>query len=75
MKCNDCGSTNYNQSQAGRADVCPECFQLRLDLLNAVKSKLVSMDEFRELQRTLASGNGQAANAIRRVLGLTAPEL
>lgn len=75
MKCNDCGSKNYVQSDFGRGDVCIKCFELRGQLLDAVKVGSVCMDEFRELQKVLGSRNGKAASAIRRTLGLTAPEI
>jgi hypothetical protein len=73
MKCNDCGSADFTSSL--RADVCLECFDLRGKLLDAVKSGSVSMDEFRELQHEISTGRGLAANAIRRVLGLSSPDL
>lgn len=73
MKCNDCGQPNYTPSS--RSDVCKPCFELRGELMKAVKSQTISMDEFQELQRVLASGGGRAASAIRRTLGLTAPDL
>lgn len=72
MKCSDC---NRDGQPSERGDVCKECFQLRLDLLAAVKSGAVCMDEFQQLQKVIGRRNGQAANAIRRTLGLTAPEI
>jgi len=72
MKCSDC---NRDGQPSARGDVCTECFQLRLDLLAAVKSGNACMDEFQQLQKVISRRNGQAANAIRRTLGLTAPEI
>lgn len=72
MKCSDC---NRVGQPSERGDVCTECFQLRLDLISAVKLGAVCMDEFQQLQKVISRRNGQAANAIRRTLGLTAPEL
>jgi hypothetical protein len=68
MKCNDCGTDNYTPSRRG--DVCEDCMNLRGQLITAVSEKRVDMDEFREIQRTLAGRSGQGANAIRRVLGI-----
>lgn len=73
MKCNDCGATDYTPSS--RSDLCEPCFKLRMDLLAAVKTGAVCMDEFRQLQQVLSRGSGQGAAAIRRTLGLTAPEI
>jgi hypothetical protein len=72
MKCSDC---NRDGQPSARGDVCAECLQLRLDLIAAVKEQAVCMDEFRQLQQVISRRNGQAANAIRRCLGLTAPEI
>lgn len=74
MKCNDCGKSPY-VSTGSRSDVCDECLMLRGQLIGALHAKKVDPDEFRQIQRVLASGNGQGANVIRRVLGLTAPEI
>lgn len=73
MRCNDCGPTENKPSR--RSDVCEPCLALRGQLMTAVKEKRVGMDEFRELQRVLASGSGKGADAIRRVLSEWAPEI
>lgn len=73
MRCNDCGSREFVPS--ARSDVCVNCLELRLQLIKAVEAGTVHMDEFQQLQRVIASGRGQAACAIRRTLGLSAPEI
>lgn len=73
MKCNDCGKVQEKMSL--RLDLCQDCWDLRAKLIESVKAGKVSMDEFKELQRLMANRSGQAAAAVRRVLGLTAPEI
>ncbi len=72
MKCKDCGETN--QPMSPRASwICVSCFELRGKIVEAMKT--MDADEFRELQRVIARGDGTGANAMRRVLGLDAPVL
>lgn len=73
MRCNDCGQTENRPSR--RSDVCEPCIDLRGQLVTAMEEKRICMDEFREIQKVISDGRGEGANAIRRVLGLTAPEI
>lgn len=72
-KCNDCGKTDFMPSKL--RDVCQSCWDLRLELVDALNSQRVCPDEFREIQRVLGSRNGKGSNAIRRVLGICSPEI
>ena len=74
MKCRDCGKPDYTPSPK-LSSICVDCWEVRSRLVEAWKADLVDPDEFREVQRVIVQGNGQGASAIRRVLGLTAPEI
>ena len=74
MKCKDCGETESPPARTA-GWLCEACFELRKLTLEAVKAGTISMDEFRELQRALARGDGRAANAMRRCLGMDSPTI
>lgn len=66
MKCSDCGSKDYTPSK--RYDVCTDCLDLRCRIIKAAEVGQIDMDEFRQIQKVLASCTGKAANVMRRVL-------
>lgn len=68
--CIDCGNLNLKPSRA-RSDVCEDCAELRGQIVERIRD--IDPNEFRELQRVLASQSGGGAGAMRRILGLDAP--
>jgi hypothetical protein len=75
MKCKDCGKTDYEAVHGGLVSLCPECWILRGQLIDAVTAGKIAIPEFQKIQRTIANshGSGRGANAMRHALGLDAP--
>lgn len=74
MKCNDCNAENFEPSEL-RSDLCPDCGTLRLKLMDGVRNGIVSMSEFKAIQRAMTDGSHTAAGCMMEALGMTAPAL
>ncbi len=73
-KCNDCGAEGFEPSEI-RSDICPDCGQLRLDLIAGMKAGNIQLEEFKDIQRALSGRSHSGAAMMRQALGLTAPEI
>ena len=72
MKCSDCGAINYQVPWGwNRADICPECKELREQVFTAMGAGKVELGTFQKLQKTIANsyGSGRGAQAMRKALG------
>lgn len=72
MKCHDCGAEDF-PARNSRVDVCDDCWDLRLKLIQGVKAGTVTREQFKCVQRTMAQDvfrHGRAARRMRKVLGL-----
>ena len=77
MRCNDCGASPFipYSTGRGRQDICVDCWDLRMKLVDAMKTQSIPMETFHKIQRKLAGRRGTGASEIRRALGLDAPTI
>jgi len=74
MKCKDCGRTVDHPSEK-LSSICPTCWGLRKEFIEAMRLGVITKDEFRNAQEFVARADGTGANAMRCALGLDSPAI
>ena len=68
MRCGDCGAVGQPMSKARPCSVCARCFEARGTVLQAVKEGVLSLVDFRSIQKAMANRRGSAKRIIARLL-------
>lgn len=66
MRCNDCGTPNYEPS--AREDVCVTCFELRGRFMQSVVAGTVSSETFASAQKAMRGHSHRAAAVMQAAL-------
>ncbi len=75
MKCTDCAKELTEHTAQWRADLCPECWDLRGLFMQGLRDGQIGKPTLELVQRHMIYKDGLAGPLMREVLGLDQPKI